>query len=144
MWSVTSTLPTPSFVFRCLARFGEAAYLLGRMKQKLKKSVWVCETHPVKYPAFPPFISGLSNDFLSTLLLGWVRKPPLWQELQEWEFFNHIFSPQSRRNHTEWKNSKNTFSNRRHTNLYFGIWGRMLQSTVFTFQSIVLTTGPGC
>lgn len=64
------------------------------------KSVCVCETHPVKYPGSPPFISVLSNDFLSTLLLGWVRKPPLWQE---WEFFNHIFSPQSRRNHTEWK-----------------------------------------
>lgn len=104
VWSVASMSPTWSFVLQCLARFGEAAYLLGRMKQKLKKSVCVCVWNTsCKTPWISPFISVLSNDFLSTLLLGWVRKPPLWQELQEWEFFNHIFFPQSRRNHTEWK-----------------------------------------
>lgn len=78
-------------------------HLAGRMKQKLRKSVCVCETCPAEITWIPPFTSVLSNDFLSTPLLGWVRKPPLWQELQEWEFFNHIFFPQSRRNHTEWK-----------------------------------------
>lgn len=33
----------------------------------------------------------LSNNFLSTILFGWVTKLQLCQELQKWEFFNHIF-----------------------------------------------------
>lgn len=107
MWSAASTLPARSFVFQCLARFEEAAYLAGRMKQKFKKRLCVCVNCALQeYPGFSPFISVLSNDFLSTVQFGWVRKPPLWQELQEWEFFNHIFFPQSRRNRTERKTQR--------------------------------------
>lgn len=99
--NITNTIPCVPV----LASSEEAAYLAGGMKQKLKKSVCVWNTS-CRNTMDSSFISVLSNDFLSTLLLGWVRKPPLWQELQEREFFNHIFSPQSRRNHTEWKTQR--------------------------------------
>lgn len=69
------------------------------MKQKLRKSGCV---HVWNTPCRNIMDSPPSLQCSAMILLGSVRKPPLWQELQEWKFFNHIFFPQSTRNHTEW------------------------------------------